>query len=276
MFKNILKKIRNKFLNPVLIKLNELEDRNNIILIKLNESEFKINSIINKMSLNEDIVTINGASFWLPNAPRDLLQNDILIKNNFVEFNVLEDIDKHLNYDSVVLDIGANIGNHSIYWGKITKVRKIYAFEPVLSTYHILEKNVELNNLSNKIKIFNIGLGDKTTYARINNFDPNNIGGTSLKEDKINGDMKIYALDDIDDIKNEVKIDLIKIDVEGFEKHVLNGGRHTIMKHYPIVFIESFPGEDNYNYTYNFFKEIGYSEPIMVHHFHYLWTFLKK
>jgi len=247
MIKTILKKLRWKlFLRPVLDQLDELE--------------YKIDAIYNKLSLSDDTVILKNAKFYVPNAPRDDIQGTQL-SARFYEEEILLKLDKYLNENSVVLDIGANVGNHTVYWGKISKVNKIFAFEPVISTYCILEKNIEINNLSNKVKLFNIGLGDKKTRAKIDIFSIDNIGATSINED-VNGDIKICALDDIYEINNESRIDFIKIDVEGFEKYVLEGAKHILLKHSPIIFIESFPGKDTYDYTYNFLKEMGYSNPI--------------
>ena len=51
----------------------------------------------------------------------------------------------------------------------------------------------------------------------------------------------------------------MKIDVEGFEKNVLNGALKTISKHKPVVFIESNPAENNVNFVLGYFAELGYT-----------------
>jgi len=269
--KNTLKKLRNKFLSPVLLLEGKVNAANN----KLNELENKINAVYNKLSLTDSIITTSLAKFWIPNAPRDLLQGYILSNQKFPEQNVLKELDKYLDTDSVILDIGANIGTHSVYWGKITQANKIYAFEPIITTYRILEKNIEINGLFNKIKAFNFGLGDKKTRAKIKTYDLDNIGATSLEEDT-NGDIEIHALDDIGEISNLTRIDFVKIDVEGFEKYVLEGGKHTLLKHNPIIFIESFSGKDTFDFAYKFLLELGYGEPIIFPYDNYLFINGKK
>jgi FkbM family methyltransferase len=273
MMKNTLKKLRSKFLSPVLLELNELESKVNAANNKLNELENKINAVYNKLSLTDGIITTNIAKFWIPNAPRDLLQGWILSNQKFPEQDVLKELDKYLDKDSVILDIGANIGTHSVYWGKITQTKKVYAFEPIITTYRILEKNIEINGLFTRIKAFNFGLGDKKTRAKIKNYDLDNIGSTSLEEDT-NGDIEIHALDDIDEINNLARIDFVKIDVEGFEKYVLEGGKRTLLKHNPIIFIESFSGKDTFDFAYKFLLELGYGEPIIFPYDNYL--FIKR
>jgi FkbM family methyltransferase len=262
MMKNTLKKLRDKFLSPVLSEMDTMGNKINTVNNKLNELENRINAVYNKLSLTDGIMTTSIAKFWIPNSPRDLLQGKILSTQVFPEQDTLKELDKYIDKDSVILDIGANIGTHSVYWGKITQANKIYAFEPVITTYRILEKNIEINNLINKVKPFNFGLGNKKTRAKIKTYDLDNIGGTSLEEDA-NGDIEIHALDDIDEINNLTRIDFIKIDVEGFEKYVLEGGKRTLLKHNPIIFIESFSGKDTFDFTYEFIKELGYGEPII-------------
>jgi hypothetical protein len=74
--------------------------------------------------------------------------------------------------------------------------------------------------------------------------------------------MELDKLDNINEITGEPVIDFVKIDVENMEKSVLNGAKQLIKKHKPIVFIESFDGKDKYDFTYSFFKGLGYDDPI--------------
>lgn len=224
------------------------------------DNELKLKYIINKLSLINEIVELEDARFWVPNAPRDGVQNTLLSKCMFYEQEILEDLDKYLTQESVVLDIGANIGNHSVYWGKVTNVKKVFSFEPTDVIFKILEKNIEINNLTEKITIYNIGLGNKNTNGKIASFNIGNVGATGIKED-ISGDITIKKLDDIEEIKSE-RIDFVKIDVEGFEKNILDGAIETITKNRPIVFIESLPWDNNLDFVKNYFSELGYNEPI--------------
>lgn len=172
-------------------------------------------------------------SFFLPNN-KDFIQQRIIGNLNFYEIDILKAMEKYIDSNSVVVDVGSNIGNHVLYFGKILKAKKVYAFEPINDTFNILKKNVELNGLTPKVKIYNIALGSKTCNGIIN-YDGslrNNLGGTSITENK-NGQIKIEKLDNV--IINEKKIDFIKIDVE-----VLKGASLIIQKYKPTIWIESF------------------------------------
>lgn len=221
----------------------------------------KLDSIVNKLSLIDGIVELKDVRFWVPNAPRDRIQNIQLSKSTFYEFNILQELDKYLTRDSVVVDIGANVGNHTIYWGKISKVKKIYAFEPVKSIFNILVKNVEINNLLGKVKLYNIGLSDKMSKGKIETYNLDILGGTSISEID-DGDLELNKLDNINEINEEQKIDFVKIDVEYFEKYVLLGASTFFTRYTPIVFIESYQGVNQYDFVYSYFKNLNYNEPL--------------
>jgi FkbM family methyltransferase len=229
----------------------------------------ELDNIVNKLSLVDEIVELKGARFWVPNAPRDFIQNTQLSTGSFYEFEILQRLDRYLSNNSVVIDIGANVGNHTVYWGKITKVKKVYAFEPIKTTFNILLKNIEINNLIGKVKIYNVGLGDKTAKGAIKEYYINNIGGTVISEDD-DGDIELNVLDNFYEIIEEPMIDFVKIDVEGFEKNVISGANNFFYKHRPIVFIETFPGVNEYDFVYEFFGRLNYNLPIKYNGNNYL------
>ena len=270
MVKKIFRKIRDRFLVPVNRSLSELEVKSNVILSKLD-------MISKKLALDENILVTNEANFFIPNSPQDLIQTYMLNARDFWERDLLKKLDKYICQDSIILDIGANIGNHTIYWGKITKVKRIYAFEPIASTYRILEKNIQINNLSTVVKSFNYCLGDKSTQARIRkgHYTPDNIGATSLEANN-GGGICIHALDDIDEIKRETEIHFCKIDCEGFEKWVLLGMKQTFLRCRPIVLIESFPGIEQFDFVYDFMRKLGYEEPEAMGESNYLFVYDKQ
>jgi len=253
MLKKILKRIQKKMLMPVLERQHKLE-------MILHDQNKQLIDIIKKLSLADEIIELKGARFWVPNAPFEFIQNVQLSEVSFYEQEILESLDKYLNQESIVIDVGANVGNHTVYWGKITNVRKVFSFEPIKATFKILEKNITINDLTKKVTAYNIGLGSKTAIGREISHNMWNAAVTEIIED-ISGDITIKRLDDIKEIRNE-KIDFIKIDVEGFEKNVLEGAVETITKNRPIVFIESLPQDNNLDFVKNYFSELGYNEPI--------------
>jgi FkbM family methyltransferase len=167
---------------------------------------------------------------------------------------------------AVILDIGANIGNHSVFWATSGGARQIIAFEPVVETYRMLRRNIEINGLEKTITAYNIALGDKKSLGEIADLCPHNIGGTSIRVG--NGMIKIDALDNMNLAIDKYKIDFVKIDVEGFELHVLRGIIGTITKYKPIIFLEAF--EKNFADVKKFLLSMGYDEPVIFPDSNYL------
>jgi len=140
-----------------------------------------------------------------------------------------------------MIDIGAHIGTFSLMMSKyISQKSHIYAFEPVYNK--ILTTNIENNNLTNKVKIFPIGLSNITEQLEGGFIDfklPRNYGFTQLdKLNKINENSKLIINIDKLDNYNIENVSFIKIDVEGSEYKVLEGCIETIMKNTPTILIE--------------------------------------
>jgi hypothetical protein len=83
--------------------------------------------------------------FFLPYAATDLIQRIILRSNNFFEIDVLERCRRYIPQGATIIDAGANIGNHAVYFAKLCGAKKIIAFEPLRQTFKILERNIQLN-----------------------------------------------------------------------------------------------------------------------------------
>ncbi|MDD2445642.1 MAG: FkbM family methyltransferase [Clostridia bacterium] len=213
----------------------------------------------------------NGVKFYLPNFPYDLISKHIVFYNNFFELEILNSLDKYIPENAVILDIGANIGNHSVYWAS-RGAKHIHSFEPILHTYNNLVKNISVNEMEKIIIPYNIGLGDAKSLGEIEKNNSTNIGGTKIKESNVSSrySIKIERLDDID-LKEE-KIDFVKIDVEYFEPKTLAGMQETIKKYKPSIFIEVFGR--NRRFVKKFLINLGYRKPIKYESSNYL--FLPK
>ena len=140
-------------------------------------------------------------------------------------------------------DIGANVGNYSVLLAEETN-SDIIAFEPLEEAFKILQKNS--GKFSDRIRTFNIALGDKKLEKYINFSDEKSEKATFIDEyeklsffeteNKKKKLVKITTLDDFvvensDIIKND--IDFIKIDTEGFELEVIKGSKKTIEQYQP-------------------------------------------
>jgi FkbM family methyltransferase len=157
------------------------------------------------------------------------------------ENNLIQYSEKYLNDNSIILDIGANIGTWSIPLA--TKNRKIYSFEPFDSSFYALCGNIFINNKESIIYPRHCALTDnvnrKTSMLLSESV---NVGGCKLIESETSVQTNKYALETLDSFKFD-KIDLIKIDVEGHELNVLKGGEETIRKSKPVILFECWDNE---------------------------------
>lgn len=200
----------------------------------------------------------------------DYVQRTIVETQDFFESAILKKLEEFLAEKMVIFDIGSNIGNHSIYWAKKMRAEKIYAFEPVLSTYKILQRNIEINGLNDVILPLNIGLSDTDGNADFLSYSLESVGSTSLVQSG-DGEMAVRRLDSLPFLDELDKVDFVKIDVEGFEHQVLQGGKTFFHKFRPAVMIESFP--DKFAQTDAILKSYGYAPVYQFDYINYLYTF---
>jgi len=146
-----------------------------------------------------------------------------------------------LRGDSVIVDIGANIGWYSLTLAKEAQKGKVLALEPVPLIFGYLEKNIGLNKAKN-IEPLNLGLSDKAGEA-VFFYNPSLPTATSMRKLHDAGESrkikcKMTTLDTLAAEKALSRIDFIKCDVEGSELLVIRGGLETIKKHKPVLFLE--------------------------------------
>tara|TARA_B110000008_G_scaffold271700_1_gene303472 strand:+ start:954 stop:1838 length:885 start_codon:yes stop_codon:yes gene_type:complete len=135
--------------------------------------------------------------------------------------------------NKIFIDVGANLGNHSIFFSKIFK--KVITFEPNPIVFPLLKYNTSFYK---NIKNFNFGLFDenKSKILNVVNF---NFAGSSLKHDNYSHkNYKKVKLKKLDSLNLKGRIGLIKIDVENSEFEVLKGSHKTIKRHKPTILFE--------------------------------------
>jgi FkbM family methyltransferase len=189
----------------------------------------------------------------------------------------------HIKSDGVVLDIGANVGGLSLPFAKMyVPLGKVYSFEPDLEVISQLKKNIEINHLKN-ITVVPKALQENASIQEIeftqrrqkDEAGRTNKGLSTIEE--IDHDyrklftlkkqiVKCTTIDQFVEVNQIEKIEFIKIDVEGSEIKVLNGGINTIQRDLPIIVYEfssiydkifNFP---NTKKTFQFMKDKGYQQ----------------
>lgn len=137
-----------------------------------------------------------------------------------------------------VIDIGANIGWTMLNLSRRSLTGKIYGFEPDPYNYDRCRDNIELNKFDN-VFLFPLGLSDVNAQLSMEVRVASNRGGNRISTSS-NGSHKVNVirLDDFEPVKSLSHVDLVKIDVEGYEMQVLKGSMEVLKQHHPVMFIE--------------------------------------
>jgi len=143
--------------------------------------------------------------------------------------------------NSIFYEVGANVGHHSLFMSKFC--REVHSFEPYDRAKDILMSKLLYNKCSNVI-VHNVGLGARSEFLDFYAPASRNIGtGSFMAEHAEDNNIKLGKLEIVEgdlyiSSLNLKRVDLIKIDVEGFEKYVLLGLRDTLEKYRPFVVME--------------------------------------
>lgn len=163
---------------------------------------------------------------------------------------------KKVKKRGVAVDIGAHYGVMSYNLSKL--FNEIHAFEIDPAVYKCLEKNVANFNLT-KVKTYPYGLGDSNIRAGLNKKE----GKTFSTHVDLGAETNLVEIRTLDSFYIDA-VDLIKIDVEGFEPAVIQGAINTITKSKPVILYECKGHEDRYGYerdaVLEILKPLGYKE----------------
>lgn len=147
----------------------------------------------------------------------------------FFEIHMLDAISKLPYRRGLCLDIGANVGNHTVFFSRFCNFDEVWAYEPDPDSFKILKRNVGAH-CKRTVRLFNIAIGDKKgTVSLIR--DPDEPPVNRILKDS--GDIPIRP------IRTTVKVALMKIDVEGYEKKVIAGAFDVIKRDKPEIFCET-------------------------------------
>jgi FkbM family methyltransferase len=180
---------------------------------------------------------------WILDNPKDCIQSH-LVNNRFFEIQELEFMKQHIDADTVLIDIGANIGNHSVYFSKFTDAKTIYVVEPVPRAYRLLLANVALNYCHNiNLDFIGLALGDRECmgYPHLI-YGKDNLGAATISPTPYDSENDL-ALEPVrvvtgDSLFKDIDVDFIKMDVERMEMVALAGLKETIDRCRPKIFIE--------------------------------------
>jgi FkbM family methyltransferase len=183
-------------------------------------------------------VVRNGRRFVL--NPGDFVQRDFFWfgEQDGMEPRVLARL---LTPGSVLFDVGANFGYYAVTLADALRDDcRVFAFEPMPSTYRRLRHHIELNALQDVIRAFPVALADEAGFARMT-VDNCNSGAATLSDSGGIERVEVSTLDNFCAEHAIDRLDFLKVDVEGCEERLLIGGAATITRLSPIIFIELNP-----------------------------------
>jgi FkbM family methyltransferase len=191
--------------------------------------------------MNYEYKYFNNKTFYVTEDTITLTSGTFMSNGQLWENSSIEEFYKHItdnNYN--IVDIGAQSGLYTLY-AKFLPTCNFYAFEPFPATFKLLNDNIELNNIKN-VKTYNIALSDKdedtVLYTSLSHNGLHTMGNNPLRFSDINRiNIKSSTLDNIF-FNNDIKVDFIKIDTEGWEFNIIKGGINTIKKYRPIIQLE--------------------------------------
>lgn len=215
--------------------------------------------------------------------PGDVIGDDIILDGLYEEDLLVQLFSDPLkNYltrfkNSTALDIGANIGNHSIFFSRF--FNNVIAFEPNDTAIHLFKANMTINQITN-IELYEMGLGERCLSVPFIEY-PNSLGMSHFVDNNLDyqeerkstssqivKDCDIRRGDEVLNDKHLSDLSLVKLDCEGYELSALKGLEKTLGHHRPIILFESCSseGETGSNAIMSYLSHIGYK-----HFYKYDW-----
>jgi len=165
----------------------------------------------------------------------DFIQNRILTTKAFYEEPLLVDAVSRLLPGDLCIDVGANIGNHTLFFSAVCEA-SVIAIEPHKENSDLLIDNVKLNQLDHLVSVHRIAAGQSSGRGNLTVTDPGNTGKARFTTDP-GGLLEVVRLDDLLDGERAVK--LMKVDVEGMELEVLKGAAGILQRDRPHLYVEA-------------------------------------
>ena len=257
------------FANGAITKQQYIESMHEAHHARLHEfAEYIPNTNIRKIEIEDGEVIMTsrdrGVRISCPagdlrSAPMEIL--------NFYDYEKEETsmIEKLITAHDTFFDIGANIGWNAINIAAAQRAASVYCFEPIPLTFRYLERNIELNAVRN-VTAHNFGFSDQTGTFPFYYYPGGSVNASSVnlsnRDDVQSVACAVTTLDEFTS-ETDLRVDVIKCDVEGAELLVFRGGIGTLARHKPIVFSEilrKWSAKFNYdpNEIFELFQQLGY------------------
>ncbi len=170
----------------------------------------------------------------LPYTGRNPTLERVQLRGLFYEQSDLHVLKDHIHPGAICVDVGANTGNHTVFFAKVLGAKTVIPVEPNPATIPVLKRTIDKNRLSN-VDTSKLGIGVGRASGRFD-IETGRRGylGTARLNPNIDGSIPVEPLDAL----LTEPVDLLKIDVEMMEIDVLEGARHLIENNQPVLLIE--------------------------------------
>ena len=182
--------------------------------------------------IQKKIVTIEGIKFL------GVVEN--IIEVHVTNIPEIEFCKNEIKKGDTVVDVGANIGLFTLFFSKLVGTTgRVIAFEPDPENFDVLKKNIELNEITN-VTLVQKGVSNKNESVKL--YKSNVSGGHSLIKNEWAKEYTNIQTVTLDNYFRGEEIDMIKIDAEGFELEVIEGGKKLLENNKNMKIISEFGG----------------------------------
>jgi FkbM family methyltransferase len=136
--------------------------------------------------------------------------------------------------NSIVMDVGANIGSTTLAFAEIVSQGQVHAFEPAADMRSVLLSNIQSSHFTN-VAVYPFGLAEGYRAGHLQIAMQGNPGSAYFVPDQT-GEVELWSLDEV--MSSIHPVDFVKMDVEGYEKYVLIGGQQLLCHDKPAIVFE--------------------------------------
>lgn len=223
-----------------------------------------------QISLNENFIYTLETDLKIKLSTKNILCRNIFFED--YERDEITFLKKYLRPGSTFIDIGANIGLFSLYTSKIIgKDGRVISVEPSSKTFETLRENIQINKMEN-VSLFKNGISDKADRLLLkvskDGYDAwNTFGQLNAGQDQVTEEVSVITLQELLHSQkiSTHQIDLIKVDVEGWEVPVLEGCKEIFSSENNVVWMMEFNDNNaqaagfSCKRQYELFTQMGYS-----------------
>jgi FkbM family methyltransferase len=187
--------------------------------------------------------------------------DESLKSENFYEHRMLGYITRVARGGAIV-DIGANCGHHTVYFSLFTRSTKVYAFEPFPHHFELLLRNLEDNELVDKVVALPLGASSTVSQFEIRT-------NSAVHASRYTG-LCVPV-----DLFVREPVAVMKVDVEGMELEALKGAQRILATSKPRLFVESH-SEEHLAPIVDFLGRSGYAAPVQSFNASPTWEFVPQ